>query len=161
MSQVAGLPDSARDGVAAALAKVLADTYTLYLKTHGFHWNVTGPLFSTLHAMFEEQYREMWAATDEIAERIRALDVFAPSSYARFLELARVKEEPGVPDAKSMLAQLVEGHEQVSATIREAIAAAQEAEDPVSEDMMIGRLTYHDKTAWMLRSLMKDDYPAN
>jgi starvation-inducible DNA-binding protein len=150
-----GIAKKDREAVAKQLSKLLADTYSLYLKTHSFHWNITGPQFNSLHNMFEVQYNELWTAADEIAERIRILDVFAPGSYSQFGKLTSIKEESGVPEWKEMVAQLVEGHEIAAATSREVIKAADEAGDEGSADMVTGRLKEHEKTAWMLRSLLK------
>lgn len=150
-----GIAKKDREAVAKHLAKLLADTYSLYLKTHSFHWNVTGPHFNSLHAMFEEQYNALWTAADEIAERIRTLDIFAPGSYSQFGKLTSIKEEAGVPDWKNMVEQLVEGHEIAAATARETVKAAGKAGDEGSVDVATGRLTEHEKTAWMLRSLLK------
>ena len=150
-----GIAKKDRDAVAAQLSKLLADTYSLYLKTHSFHWNVTGPQFNSLHAMFEAQYNELWLAADEIAERIRTLDVFAPGSYSQFGKLSSVRDEPGVPEWKEMVEQLVEGHEIVAHTARSAIKLADDAGDEGTADMLTGRLKEHEKTAWMLRSLLK------
>ena len=144
-----------RQTIAEQLSKLLADTYSLYLKTHSFHWNVTGPQFNSLHAMFETQYNELWLAADEIAERIRTLDVFAPGSYSQFGKLTSIKDEPGVPEWKEMVGQLVEGHEIAAHTARGAIKVAQEGGDEGTADMLTGRLKEHEKTAWMLRSLLK------
>ncbi|HET6907438.1 MAG TPA: Dps family protein [Rhodanobacteraceae bacterium] len=150
-----GIAKKDREAVAGHLSKLLADTYSLYLKTHSFHWNVTGPHFNSLHTMFEEQYNALWTAADEIAERIRTLDVYAPGSYSQFARLTSIKEEPGVPEWKDMIAQLVEGHEAAAATAREALRRAAEAGDEGTADMVTGRLKDHEKLAWMLRSLLK------
>ena len=150
-----GIDPQVRQSIAAQLSKLLADTYSLYLKTHYFHWNVTGPHFTSLHAMFETQYHELWLAADEVAERIRTLDVFAPGSYSQFAKLTSIKEETGVPDWKAMVAQLVEGHEIAAHTTRGAIKVAQDGGDEGTADMLTGRLKAHEKTAWMLRSLLK------
>lgn len=144
-----------REAIAGQLSILLADTYSLYLKTHSFHWNVTGPHFNSLHTMFQTQYNELWLAADEIAERIRVLDVFAPGSYSQFGKLTTIKEEPGVPDWKDMVAQLAAGHDIAAATARAAIKAADEAGDEGTADIVTGRLKEHEKTAWMLRSLLK------
>ena len=149
-----GIPAEQREQIAAGLAQVLADTYTLYLKTHGFHWNVTGPMFQTLHLQFEGHYTELALAVDAIAERIRALGVFAPASYAQFAELTSIPEERGVPAAEQMIRQLVQGHEAVARTARSVIPRAQEASDEATVDLLVGRLAVHEKTAWMLRSLL-------
>jgi starvation-inducible DNA-binding protein len=150
-----GIAKKDREQVARALSKLLADTYSLYLKTHSFHWNVTGEQFNSLHAMFEVQYQALWLAADEVAERIRTLDVFAPGSYSQFGKLTSIKEEPGVPEWKDMVAQLVEGHEIAAATARETIKVADKAGDEGTADMVTGRLKEHEKTAWMLRSLLR------
>lgn len=155
MASNIGIAKKDREAIAKQLSKLLADTYSLYLKTHSFHWNVTGPQFNSLHAMFETQYNELWLAADEIAERIRTLDVFAPGSYSQFARLSSVKEESGVPEWKEMVRQLVEGHEIVANTARAAIKVAGKAGDEGSADMLTGRLKAHEKTAWMLRSLLK------
>ena len=150
-----GIARKDREAVARHLSKLLADTYSLYLKTHSFHWNITGPQFNSLHTMFETQYNELWLAADEVAERIRTLDVFAPGSYSQFGKLTSIKEEAGVPEWKDMVAQLVEGHEIAAATARETIQVADKAGDEGTADMVTGRLKEHEKTAWMLRSLLR------
>ncbi len=150
-----GIAKKDREAVAKHLSKLLADTYSLYLKTHSFHWNVSGPHFNSLHAMFEEQYNALWTAADEIAERIRTLDVYAPGSYSQFGKLTSIREEAGVPEWKDMVAQLVEGHEIAAATAREALKAADAADDEGTADMVTGRLKDHEKLAWMLRSLLR------
>ncbi len=149
-----GIESGTRKNIVASLEHVLADTYTLYLKTHNFHWNVTGPHFNTLHTMFEEHYNEMWLAIDEIAERIRALGSFAPGSGAQFMELSSVKEADGVPAAMKMVEELVEGHEAVIRTTRAALKPASSADDEATVDLLTQRLQIHEKTAWMLRSLL-------
>jgi starvation-inducible DNA-binding protein len=150
-----GIEAGARAAVAEGLGRVLADTYTLYLKTHNFHWNVTGPMFSTLHLMFEQQYTEMAAAVDLVAERIRALGHPAPGSYAQFTRLSSVKEETGVPAAIEMVRQLVEGQEAVTRTAREVFPVAERAGDQATLDLLTQRLHVHEKNAWMLRSLLE------
>jgi len=150
-----GIARKDREAIARQLSKLLADTYSLYLKTHSFHWNVTGPQFNSLHAMFETQYNELWLAADEVAERIRTLDMFAPGSYSQFAKLGSIKEEAGVPEWKVMVGQLMEGHEIVAHTARSAIKLADKAGDEGTADMLTGRLKAHEKTAWMLRSLLK------
>jgi starvation-inducible DNA-binding protein len=151
-----GIEPGAREKVAHSLSEMLADTYTLYLKTHNYHWNVTGPMFDTLHKMFEAQYNEMWVAVDELAERIRALGHPAPGSYAAFGKLARVSDAgDGVPEAKQMIRQLVEDHETVVRTARGVLKVASDAGDDVTEDLVTGRMQVHEKTAWMLRSLLE------
>jgi starvation-inducible DNA-binding protein len=149
-----GIPEADRLAVAEQLGNVLADTYTLYLKTHNYHWNVTGPMFNTLHLMFEEQYNELWTAVDLIAERIRSLGEFAPGSSAQFAELTSLAEADGVPDATAMLADLVAGHEAVARTARVAFATADAAGDQPTADLLTQRLQVHEKTAWMLRSML-------
>lgn len=150
-----GIKSADRKAIAEGLSHFLADAYTLYLKTHAFHWNVTGPMFNSLHQMFDVQYNELWLANDVIAERIRALDVFAPGSYSQFGKLSSIKEESGVPDWKGMVEQLVEGHETSARTAREAIKLAEKAGDQPSADLATQRVESHEKTAWMLRSLLK------
>jgi starvation-inducible DNA-binding protein len=147
-----GIDDKARGSVAGALVKVLADTYTLYLKTHNFHWNVTGPSFPQLHSQFETQYTEMAAAVDEIAERIRALGAFAPGGYAAFGKLTEVKEAAGVPAATDMIRQLLADNELLVRAAREALRVAEQAGDDESVDLMVRRMQVHGKNAWMLRA---------
>jgi len=149
-----GIPEAQRVAIADELAKVLADTYTLYLKTHNYHWNVTGPMFNTLHLMFETQYTELWAAVDLIAERIRSLGEFAPGSYAQFAELTSIAEADGIPTAEDMVRDLVKGHEAVARTARAAFAVADDANDQPTADLLTQRLEVHEKTAWMLRSMV-------
>jgi len=149
-----GIEEKDRKAISEALARLLADTYTLYLKTHNFHWNVTGPMFNTLHLMFEQQYTEMALAVDGIAERIRALGEFAPGSYAVFGKLTRVEEATDVPNAEEMMRQLVKGHETVVRTAREAFPRADEAGDEPTCDLLTQRMQVHEKTAWMLRSML-------
>jgi starvation-inducible DNA-binding protein len=150
-----GIDAKDRQAVADGLAHLLADTYTLYLKTHNFHWNVTGPQFRALHAMYEEQYIDLAAAVDEIAERIRALGHKAPGSFTKFLELTSVEEETGVPPANEMTRQLAVGHEAVDRTARNVFSLAEEAEDQVTMDLLVERMQVHEKQAWMLRSLLE------
>ncbi len=150
-----GIAKKDREAIARQLSRLLADTYSLYLKTHSFHWNVTGPMFNTLHLMFETQYIELWTAADLIAERIRALDVVAPGSYSQFGKLTAIKEETGVPEWKPMVEQLVEGHETAARTARETFRAADKADDQPTADLVTQRMEAHEKTAWMLRSLLK------
>jgi starvation-inducible DNA-binding protein len=150
-----GIEAGDRQAIAGGLARLLADSYTLYLKTHNFHWNVTGPMFNTLHLMFEGQYNELALAVDLIAERIRALGVPAPGSYAQFSKLSSVKEETAVPAALDMVRQLVEGQETVARTAREAFKAAERARDQATMDLLTQRLQVHEKNAWMLRSLLE------
>lgn len=149
-----GISEQNRLAIAEGLSRLLADTYTLYLKTHNFHWNVTGPMFNTLHLMFEQQYTELATAVDEIAERIRALGVTAPGSYAQFAALSSVVEETGVPSAEEMIAQLVKDQETVVRTARSIFPAIEEASDEPSADLLTQRMQIHEKTAWMLRSMI-------
>jgi len=150
-----GIAPKQREQIATSLSKVLADTYTLYLKTHNFHWNVTGPMFRTLHLMFEQHYMELAIAVDGIAERIRALGFPAPGTYRQFGTLSAIKEDDGVPKAEDMIRRLVEAHETVARTARSAFAVAEEANDQPTCDLMTQRLQIHEKTAWMLRSLLE------
>jgi len=149
-----GIPSQMREQIAAGLAEVLADSYTLYLKTQSFHWNVTGPMFNTLHTMFEQHYTELALAVDEIAERIRALGIYSPGSFTQFKQLSSIEEETGVPTAEHMIIQLLEGHETVVRTARKAVKTAEEAADEATVDLLVGRMKIHEKTAWMLRSLL-------
>ncbi len=150
-----GIDAKNREQLANGLSKVLADTYTLYLKTHNFHWNVTGPMFQTLHLMFEQQYNELWLAADSVAERVRTLGFAAPGTYKQFVALASIKEDDGVPKAEDMIRRLVEGHETVARTARSVFQLAEEVNDQSSCDMLTQRLQVHEKTAWMLRSLLE------
>ena len=150
-----GISAAARKEDAEGLAHLLADTYTLYLKTHSFHWNVTGPMFQTLHLMFEQQYNELALAVDLIAERIRALGHTAPGSYSQYLNLSAVAEETGVPSAENMIRQLVDGQETVVRTARRIFPTAEAAADQVTMDLLTQRMQVHEKTAWMLRSLLQ------
>ena len=147
-----GISDEGRAQSAGALSRLLADTYTLYLKTHGYHWNVEGPHFQSLHIQFMDQYTEMWTAVDELAERIRALGYYAPGSYAQFAKLSSIKEETGQPDWKTMVKNLADGHEQVSRTAREVLRIAEDVGDDATSDVVAPRITLHEKTAWMLRA---------
>ncbi|WP_437925394.1 Dps family protein [Sorangium sp. So ce291] len=150
-----GINAKNREQIGTGLGRVLADTYTLYLKTHNFHWNVTGPMFQTLHLMFEQQYNELALAVDLIAERIRALGLPAPGTYKQFVALSSIKEEDGIPKATDMIRLLVEGHETVARTARELFPVAEEANDQPTCDLITQRLQIHEKTAWMLRSLLE------
>ena len=152
-----GIGEKDRRKIADGLAHFLADSYTLYLKTHNFHWNVTGPMFNSLHAMFMTQYTEQWTALDEIAERIRALGFNAPGSYAEFVKLSSIAEEggPGAPDWREMVRQLVAGNEAVCRTARKVLDVADDADDNPTEDLLTQRLQVHEKNAWMLRSLLE------
>jgi starvation-inducible DNA-binding protein len=149
-----GINEKDRAAIAEGLSRLLADSYTLYLKTHNFHWNVTGPMFNTLHLMFETQYTELALAVDEIAERIRALDFPAPGSYADFARLSSIKEAQGVPKAEDMIRELVAGQEAVVRTARAVFADADRASDQPSADLLTQRMQVHEKNAWMLRSLL-------
>ena len=149
-----GIDDRSRREIAAGLSRLLADTYTLYLKTHNFHWNVTGPMFNTLHLMFEQQYAELATAVDEIAERIRALGVATPGSYSQYAELSSIREETGVPAAEDMIRQLVADQEAVVRTARSVFPAAETARDEPTADLLTQRMQVHEKTAWMLRSMV-------
>ena len=144
-----------RQDIADGLSKLLADTYTLYLKTHNFHWNVTGPMFQTLHLMFETQYTELALAVDLIAERIRSLGVYAPGTYKQFASLSSIKEEEGIPKAQDMIRLLVEGQESVVRTARSLYAVVEKANDEATADLLTQRIQLHEKTAWMLRSLLE------
>lgn len=150
-----GIPDEDRQIIAEGLKKVLADSYTLYLKTHNYHWNVTGPMFQTLHVMFEEHYNALFLAVDEIAERIRALGHFAPGSYHAYSKLTSIKEETDVPKATQMVENLVHGHETVARTARAVFPAAEKGSDEATLDLLTQRIQFHEKTAWMLRSLLE------
>jgi len=150
-----GISAKHRTKVAEGLSCMLADSYTLYLKTHKFHWNVTGPMFQTLHLMFETQYTELALAVDSIAERIRALGFPAPGSYAEFAKLSSIKETAGVPKAEEMIRQLVDGQEAVVRTARAVFAVADKAGDEATADLLTQRIQLHEKTAWMLRSLLE------
>lgn len=149
-----GIEEKDRQEIAQGLSKLLADTYTLYLKTHNFHWNVTGPMFQTLHLMFEQQYTELALAVDLIAERIRALGFPAPGTYKEFSSLSSITEEEGVPSAEDMIRRLVEGQEAVVRTARSIFPAVERASDEPTADLLTQRMQVHEKTAWMLRSLL-------
>lgn len=148
-----GINEHDRINIADGLKRLLADSYTLYLQTHNFHWNVTGPQFRELHLMFEEHYTELAVAVDDIAERIRTLDVAAPGTYKAFAELSSIAEVEGVPSAKDMVEILTRGHEQVVKTCRDVLARAQEADDESSVALVSDRMRVHEKTAWMLRAM--------
>jgi starvation-inducible DNA-binding protein len=149
-----GIETEDRAAIAVGLARVLADSYTLYLKTHNFHWNVTGPLFNTLHLMFEQQYSELALAVDQIAERIRALGHRAPGSYQEFADLTVIPEETGQPDAQTMIRRLLQGQEALVRTAREVIPVAEAAHDGPTADLLSERIQVHEKNAWMLRSML-------
>jgi starvation-inducible DNA-binding protein len=151
-----GISEKDRTKIAAGLSRLLADSYTLYLQTHNFHWNVTGPMFQTLHVMFEEHYTELALAVDTIAERIRSLGMYAPGTYTDFVELSSIKEVSGVPKAKEMVALLVTGHEAVVRTARSIFPVVEKAADEASADLLTQRIQLHEKTAWMLRSLLEE-----
>ncbi len=150
-----GIPENERKEIAHGLSRLLADSYTLYLKTHNYHWNVTGPMFQTLHLMFETQYTELALAVDLIAERIRALGMPAPGSYIEFRELTSIQEEKGAPKAEDMIRKLIEGQETVVRTARSIFPIAEKAADEPTVDLLTQRMQVHEKTAWMLRSLLE------
>jgi len=152
-----GISEKDRAAVAAGLSKLLAETYTLYLTTHNFHWNVTGPMFNSLHAMFMAQYTELWNAVDPIAERIRSLGFPAPGSYAQFAKLSGLPDAPATPPkAMKMVEVLMQGHEAVARTARTLFPLVDKASDEPSADLLTQRLTIHEQTAWMLRSLLEE-----
>ena len=150
-----GIKDKDRKAIADGLSRLLADTYTLYLKTHNFHWNVTGPMFQTLHLMFETQYNELALAVDLVAERIRALGYPAPGTYSEYAKLSSIKETAGVPIAEKMIELLVDGQEAVVRTARSVFPLVDKANDEPSADLLTQRMQIHEKTAWMLRSLLE------
>ena len=149
-----GIDESDRRAIAEGLSRLLADTYTLYLKTHNYHWNVTGPMFQTLHLMFETQYNELALAVDAVAERIRSLGAPAPASYRQFSQLSSVTEDDDQPAAEEMIRRLVEGQEAVARTARSVFPLVESAHDEATADLLTQRLQVHEKTAWMLRSLL-------
>ncbi|MFO1346648.1 MAG: Dps family protein [Rhodocyclaceae bacterium] len=151
-----GINERDRKKIADGLSRLLADSYTLYLKTHNFHWNVTGPQFNSLHNMFMTQYTEIWNALDMIAERIRSLGYPAPGSYKQFVALSSIPEEEGVPKAKDMIRQLVAGQEAVTRTAREVFKVVEKANDQPTADLLTQRMEVHEKNAWMLRSLLEE-----
>jgi starvation-inducible DNA-binding protein len=152
-----GIDEEDRAAITEGLSRLLADTYTLYITTHNFHWNVTGPMFNTLHAMFMAQYTELWNAVDPIAERIRSLGFPAPGSYAQFGSLTSLKDAPATPPrALEMVRILVEGHEAVARTARSIFPLADKAGDEPTADLLTQRLAVHEQTAWMLRSLLEE-----
>jgi starvation-inducible DNA-binding protein len=150
-----GIGESDRKVIADGLMRLLADTYYLYSKTHGYHWNVTGPMFNTLHIMFMQQYTELWNSIDLIAERIRSLGFFAPAGYAKLSKLTSISDDEGVPSATQMLANLVSGHEAVIRTARSILEAANAGNDQATLDLLTQRLDVHEKTAWMLRAMLE------
>ena len=151
-----GIAEKDRQKIAEGLSRMLADSYTLYLKTHNFHWNVKGPMFQTLHVMFMTQYNEIWLAVDSLAERIRALGFPAPGCYKEFANLTSIADTGGVPNAKEMIRQLVIGQETVVRTAREVFPIAERAGDQPTADLLTQRMTVHEQNAWMLRSLLED-----
>jgi starvation-inducible DNA-binding protein len=151
-----GINETDRAAIAAGLSRLLADSYTLYLQTHNFHWNVTGPMFQTLHVMFETHYTELALAVDAIAERIRSLGMHAPGTYSEFQRLSSIQEVAGVPKAKEMIQLLVLGHEAVVRTARSIFPVVEGAADEASADLLTQRIQLHEKTAWMLRSLLEE-----
>ncbi|MCB0404362.1 MAG: DNA starvation/stationary phase protection protein [Bdellovibrionales bacterium] len=151
-----GIDEGNRKNLAEGLGRVLADSYTLFLKTHNYHWNVKGPQFNSLHVMFEAQYTELFQAVDLIAERIRALGFAAPGSYAQFSKLTSIPEADKLPHADGMVRALVEGNEAVIRTARELLPRAEESKDAVTADLLTQRIDHHEKTAWMLRSLLEE-----
>ncbi len=150
-----GIKTGDREKIALGLSRVLADTYSLYLKTHNFHWNVEGPMFNTLHLMFMDQYTELWTALDAVAERIRSLGFPAPGTGKEFSKLTSIEETEGQPEALDMVRLLVAGHEAVARTARQVFPAAEKAGDESTCDLLTQRLQVHEQTAWMLRSLLK------
>lgn len=151
-----GISEKDRQEIAQGLGRFLADTYTLYLMTHNFHWNVKGPMFNTLHLMFENQYTELALAVDTIAERIRALGYPAPGTYAEFIKLSSIKEIPGQPNAREMIRHLMEGQEAVIRTARSIFGVVERASDEPTADLLTQRMQLHEKSAWMLRSMLED-----
>ena len=151
-----GIAEPQRLQIVEGLSRLLADTYTLYLKTHNYHWNVTGPMFQTLHLMFEAMYNEQWLAVDMVAERIRALGAPAPGTYAQFVALTSIKTSDGLPKAEGMIRDLVEGQETVARTARALFSVAESANDQPTCDLLTQRMQIHEKNAWMLRSLLED-----
>jgi len=150
-----GIDEKDRAQIAEGLSRLLADTYSLYLKTHNFHWNVTGPMFQTVHAMFETQYSELAIAVDQVAERIRSLGFPAPGTYSDYARLSAIKEVAGVPKAEEMIRLLVDGQETVVRTARSIFPVAEKASDEATADLLTQRIQLHEKTAWMLRSLLE------
>jgi len=151
-----GISEQDREQIAAGLSRLLADSYTLYLKTHNYHWNVTGPMFNTLHLMFEEQYTELALAVDVIAERIRALGFPAPGSYSAYARLTEIRDDDGVPSATDMIANLVDAQETVVRTARSIFPNVGEASDEATADLLTQRMQIHEKNAWMLRSMLAE-----
>ena len=156
MTMDIGISKKDREKIADGLSHLLADSYTLYLKTHNFHWNVTGPMFNSLHVMFETQYNELALAVDLIAERIRSLGAPAPGSYREFAALASITEDDDHPDATEMIRRLVKGQESVARTARSVFPAVEKAHDEPTADLLTQRMQIHEKNAWMLRSLLEE-----
>lgn len=150
-----GITEDDRGKIAEGLSRLLADTYTLYLKTHNFHWNVKGPMFQTLHVMFETHYTELALAVDDVAERIRTLGFPAPGTYKQFVELSSIREDEGVPEAREMIRLLVEGHEACVRTARSVFPICDATNDEPTADLLTQRMQFHEKTAWMLRSMLE------
>jgi starvation-inducible DNA-binding protein len=150
-----GIPEESRTKINEGLSILLADTYTLYQKTHGYHWNVTGPQFNTLHTMFMTQYTELWNSIDLIAERIRALGSFAPAGYAAYSKLTTIEDDTNVPNSDTMIQNLVKGNEAVIRTSRKILPEAEKGNDQATLDLLTQRINIHEKTAWMLRSLLE------
>lgn len=151
-----GISEKDRKSVAEGLSRLLADSYILYLKTHNFHWNVEGPMFNTLHVMFMDQYTELWNALDLIAERIRSLGSYAPGSYKKFVQLSTITEAEEAVPALEMIRQLLQGHEAVAKTARSVFPLAEAGSDEATLDLLTQRLQVHEKTSWMLRSLLSE-----
>lgn len=147
-----GLDQEDRRKLAEGLERILADTYLLMAKTHGFHWNVTGPQFASLHELFEKQYKDLFEAVDEVAERMRALGYYAPAGFSQFRQLATLEEESGIPAAQDMLRQLAADHDSMARSCRELINVCDETDDSVTEDLLNARIAVHEKSAWMLRA---------
>jgi starvation-inducible DNA-binding protein len=152
-----GIDEESRKQIAEGLKKLTADTFTLYLKTHYYHWNVTGPMFETLHKMFEEQYNALWQAVDTLAERIRALGFYAPGTYRELMSTTSIQEDDDIPGWKQMIQNLLDGHEEVIRSARDLFPQADEAGDEGTADLLTCRLEFHEKTAWMLRSMLESD----
>jgi starvation-inducible DNA-binding protein len=152
-----GISEPNRKKISQSLSKLLADSFILYLKTHNFHWNVEGPMFNTLHVMFMDQYTELWNALDLIAERLRALGSYAPGSYKKYSQLSSITESEDHVSAKEMIKQLLQGHEAVAKTARAVLPMAEEGSDEATIDLLVQRLQIHEKTAWMLRSMLAKD----
>lgn len=149
-----GISNKERKAITDGLSALLADSYMLYIKTHNFHWNVEGPMFNTLHTMFMDQYTELWNALDTLAERIRALGEYAPGSYKQFAALTSIEESDKVPKAEKMIQELIKGHETVIQTARKLLPICDDAHDDVTAGVLTDRLEIHEKTSWMLRSLL-------